>query len=116
MGSDLPAGRPGFRPAHPGRILKRNIDALGITIEAFADHIGTSRQTVHAIIAGRSAVREEMAVRLARAFKTSPQFWLNMQVNHVVWEFERLQNLRRIRPLRKVVGGAIPGIRSKGRR
>lgn len=101
MGNDTPAGRPAFRPVHPGRILKRNIDALGLTIEAFADHIGTSRQTVHSIIAGRSAVREEMAVRLGRAFKTTPQFWLNLQVNHAVWDLERLQSLRRIRPLKK---------------
>jgi len=101
MGNDAPAGRPGFRPVHPGRILKRNIDTLGLTIEAFAEHIGTTRQTVHAIIAGRSAVREEMAVRLGRAFQTTPQFWLNLQMNHVVWELERLQSLKRIRPLHK---------------
>src|SRR5215471_15078913 len=48
MEGEKAAGRPGFRPVHPGRIIKRNIDALGLTIEAFADHIGTSRQTVHA--------------------------------------------------------------------
>jgi len=100
MANDAPAGRPGFRPVHPGRILERNIDALGLTIEAFADHIGTSRQTVHAIIAGRSAVREEMAVRLARAFKTTPQFWLNLQTSHTVWDLERLPSLHRIRPLK----------------
>ena len=102
MVGDAPAGRPGFRPVHPGRILKRNIDALGLTIEAFAAHIGTSRQTVHAIIAGRSAVREEMAVRLARAFKTTPQFWLNLQTNHTVWELERQRSLRRIRPIKNI--------------
>jgi antitoxin HigA-1 len=101
------SGRPGFRPVHPGRIIKRNIDGLGLTIEAFADHIGTSRQTVHAIIAGRSAVREEMAVRLARAFKTTPQFWLNLQSNHVVWELERLHRFDRIRPLKKRGGQQI---------
>jgi addiction module HigA family antidote len=112
MGNDTPAGRPGFRPIHPGRILKRNIDALGLTIEAFADHIGTTRQTVHAIIAGRSAVREEMAVRLARAFRTTPQFWLNLQVNHVVWEFERLQKLMRIRPVKGVAEGVVRNWRS----
>src|SRR6185295_4799838 len=101
MASDKPAGRPGFRPAHPGRIVKRNIDALGMTIEAFADHIGTTRQTVHAIIAGRSAVGPEMAVRLSRAFNTTPQFWLNMQTNHVVWEIEREKSLTRIRPIKR---------------
>jgi addiction module HigA family antidote len=107
MASDARAGRPGFRPVHPGRILKRNIDALGMTVEAFADHIGTTRQTVHSIIAGRSAVREEMAVRLARAFKTTPQFWLNLQMNHVVWELERLQKLMRIRPVKGVAEGVV---------
>ena len=101
MEVNKPAGRPGFRPAHPGRIVKRNIDGLGITIEAFADHIGTTRQTVHAIIAGRSAVGPEMAVRLARAFNTTPQFWLNMQTNHVVWEIERERSLTQIRPIKR---------------
>jgi addiction module HigA family antidote len=111
MESDTGAGRPGFRPVHPGRILKRNIDALGMTIEAFAEHIGTTRQTVHSIIAGRSAVREEMAVRLARAFKTTPQFWLNLQAHHVVWEFERLQRLIRIRPVKGIAKGMVPSWR-----
>ena len=60
--------RPGFCPVHPGVIVKRNIDALGVTIEAFADHIGTSRQNVHAIIRGDRAVTPEMAARLGRAF------------------------------------------------
>jgi antitoxin HigA-1 len=73
--------RPGFRPVHPGVIVKRNIDALGLTIEAFADHIGTSRQNVHAIIRGDRAVTPEMAARLGRAFANSPRFWLNMQTN-----------------------------------
>jgi addiction module HigA family antidote len=100
MADDRPAGRPGFQPAHPGRIIKRNIDALAMTVEAFADHIGTSRQTVHALIAGRSGVGPEMAVRLARAFDTTPQFWLNMQMNHAVWEIERMRGLMHIRPLK----------------
>lgn len=100
MADDARAGRPGFRPVHPGRIIRRNIDALGMTVESFADHIGTSRQTVHALIAGRSAVGPEMAVRLARAFNTTPQFWLNMQTNHAVWEIERMEGLRHIRPLK----------------
>jgi antitoxin HigA-1 len=108
METDKPAGRPGFRPFHPGRIVKRSIDALGMTVEAFADHIGTSRQTVHAIIAGRSAVGAEMAVRLGRAFNVTPQFWLNMQTNFDVWELERSQALRRIRPLRGLSRQAQP--------
>jgi addiction module HigA family antidote len=101
MAGDTPAGRPGFRPVHPGRIVRRNLDALGMSVEAFADHIGTSRQTVHAIIAGRSAVGPEMAVRLGRAFNTTPQFWLNLQANHVVWEIERLKSVAHIQPIKR---------------
>jgi addiction module HigA family antidote len=83
---------------HPGLIVKDNIDALGITIDAFAEHIGVSRQTVHAIISGRSSVTAEMAVRLGRAFNTSARLWLNLQGNHDVWEPERSASLARIRP------------------
>ena len=98
--ADTPAGRPGFRPVHPGRIVKRNIEALGITIEEFAKRIETSRQTVHAILAERSAVTPVMAARLGRVFNTSSQLWLNMQAAHDVWEPERSRAIARIRPFK----------------
>jgi antitoxin HigA-1 len=109
MGNDEAVGRPGFRPVHPGLILKRNIGALNMTIEEFADHIDKSRQTVHAIIAGRTAVTADMAARLARAFNTSAQFWMNLQANHDVWEPERARNVTRIRPLSVTVTPANDG-------
>ena len=98
--ADAPAGRPGFRPVHPGRIVKRNIEALGITIEEFAKRIETSRQTVHAILAERSAVTPVMAARLGRVFNTSSRLWLNMQAAHDVWEPERSRAITRIRPFK----------------
>jgi plasmid maintenance system antidote protein VapI len=60
-----------------------------------------SRQTVHAIISGRSSVTAEMAVRLGRAFNTSSRLWLNLQANHDVWEPERSASLARIRPCKR---------------
>jgi addiction module HigA family antidote len=113
----MASDRPGFRPVHPGVIVKDNIDALGITIDAFAEHIGVSRQTVHAIISGRSSVTAEMAVRLARAFNTSSRVWLNLQSNHDVWEPERNASLARIRPCKRpakriVQSGPIPSRRN----
>ena len=98
--TDAPAGRPGFRPVHPGRIVRRNIEALGITIEEFAKRIDTSRQTVHAILSERSAVTPVMAARLGRVFNTSSQFWLNMQAAHDVWVPERSRAIARIRPFK----------------
>ena len=97
----MASDRPGFRPVHPGVIVKDNIDALGIAIDAFAAHIGVSRQTVHAVISGRSSVTAEMAVRLGRAFNTSSRVWLNLQSNHDVWEPEQDAALARIRPYKR---------------
>jgi antitoxin HigA-1 len=91
---------PGFRPVHPGVIIRRNIEALDLTIEAFAAHIGTSRQNVHAIIRGDRAVTPEMAARLGRAFNTTSQFWMNMQANHDLWESERKPSVLKIRPFK----------------
>jgi addiction module HigA family antidote len=101
---------PGFRPVHPGAIVKDNIDALGVTVEAFAAHIGVSRQTVHAIISGRSSVSAEMAVRLGRAFNTSSRLWLNLQSNHDVWEPERSARLAWIRPCKRTAKRAPSGL------
>src|SRR5262245_55265000 len=98
--TDAPVGRPGFRPVHPGRIVKRNIEALDITIEEFAKRIDTSRQTVHAILSERSAVTPVMAARLGRVINTSSQLWLNMQAAHDVWEPERSRAIARIRPFK----------------
>jgi addiction module HigA family antidote len=109
MATIMAGDRLGFRPVHPGVIVKDNIDALGITIEAFAAHIGVSRQTVHAIIAGRSSVTAEMAVRLGRAFNTSSRLWLNLQSNHDVWEPERSASLARMRPCRRGAKRALGG-------
>lgn len=97
--------RPGFRPTHPGRIVKRNLEALEMTVIDFADHIGATRQTVHNITAERSAVTAEMAAKLAKAFKTSAQFWTNMQANHDVWEAERRPAVTRIRPIKWTLAG-----------
>ena len=98
---DRPAGRPGFRPSHPGRIIRRNLDGLGMSVEAFAAHIRVSRQTAHNVISGRHAVTPEMAARLGRAFKTSTALWLNLQSAHDAWEAERMESVKSVKPIRR---------------
>ena len=102
---DWMAGRPGFRPSHPGRIIRRDLDALQMTVEAFAAHIGVSRQTAHNVISGRHAVTPEMAARLGRAFKTSTTFWLNLQSAHDAWATEQLETVAQIKPIKRGVRG-----------
>src|SRR5215210_2145206 len=58
---------PGMEPAHPGAILREDVlPALNLTVAETARQLGISRQMLHSILAERSAVSPEMAVRLGR--------------------------------------------------
>ncbi len=74
-------------PGHPGMILKRlYLDSLKISNSQLAGYIGVSRKTISKIVNGRGAITPEMALRLSRAFNTSPELWLNMQVSYDLWQ------------------------------
>ena len=70
------------RPAHPGDILKRQyLKPLSLSVTELAEVLGVSRKTVSKIVNERGAVTADMALRLSRAFSTTPEFWLNLQQN-----------------------------------
>lgn len=69
-----------FAPIHPGEILKSEfLVELGLTAYAFSKAIGMNRSGVSDIINGRRAITAESALRFARFFGNSAQFWLNLQ-------------------------------------
>ncbi len=69
-----------FAPIHPGEILKSEfLDELNLTAYAFSKAIGMNRSGVSDIINGERAITAETALRFARFFSNSPQFWLNLQ-------------------------------------
>ena len=70
-------------PPHPGEILRELcIEPLGITVTDAARALGVSRKTLSAILNGRAGISPEMAIGLSKAFDTSPESWLNQQVQH----------------------------------
>ena len=71
-------------PAHPGEILRGYMD--GLTVTALAGHLGTTRVNLSRLLHGRAGISAEMALRLGEAFGTTPEFWLNMQVNYDLWQ------------------------------
>lgn len=78
------------KPSLPGDILRElYLEPLGLTIAAFAERIGVSRKTVSAIVNGRAPVSVDMALRLSRAFNTTPDLWLNLQQAVDIWEAQR---------------------------
>ncbi len=74
------------QPTHPGNILKEDyLKPLSISIQDMASVLGVSRKTLSKIINCRGAITPDMALRLSRAFDTSPELWLNLQKNYDLW-------------------------------
>jgi antitoxin HigA-1 len=73
-------------PSHPGSILKHHyLEPLGISVTDLAKELKLSRKTVSKILNERSAVTTDVALRLSRAFDTTPELWLNLQRNYDLW-------------------------------
>ena len=75
------------RPTHPGNIIKKDyLLPLSITIKDMADTLGVSRKTLSKIINEKGAITPDMALRLSRAFDTTPDLWLSLQKNYDLWQ------------------------------
>lgn len=73
-------------PSHPGRILRMHyLEPLSITIADLATILGVSRKTLSKILNEHGSITSEMALRLSRAFNTSPELWLQLQKNYDLW-------------------------------
>ena len=73
-------------PTHPGEILKYDyLEPLNLSVTKLADILGVSRKALSSIVNGRKSVTPEMALRLSRAFNTTPELWLNLQKNYDLW-------------------------------
>ena len=91
-------------PTHPGEmLLEEFLGPLGITQKEFADRIGVSYVRLNEIVNGRRGVTPSTALRLAKAFGTSPEFWLNGQIAldlyRAMHDEGEVRALGRIRPV-----------------
>lgn len=71
-----------FEEVHPGRILKRELDARGLSAAALALKLRIAPQRVQEIVAEKRAISPETALRLGRFFGNEPEFWLGMQASY----------------------------------
>jgi addiction module HigA family antidote len=81
-------------PPHPGRLLKNiYLKDYNLSVSAFALKIGVSRTTASELINEKQGISAEMALKLAKAFNTSAQFWLNGQQTYDLWQARQRVNL-----------------------
>jgi len=73
-------------PAHPGRIIRNHyMEPLSLSVTDLANILAISRKTMSKIVNEHGSVTPDMALRLSRAFDTTPDLWLNLQRNHDLW-------------------------------
>ena len=76
-------------PPHPGRIVRQEcIEPLGLTVTEAAKRLGGTRQALNNLVNGKSGISAEMAVRLSKAFGSSPEVWLGMQMEYDLAQVE----------------------------
>lgn len=79
------------RPTHPGEMLREDfLPDFGLTATSLAEAIGVSRQSINELLRERRSVSPSMALRLAKLFGNSPEFWLNAQRAVDLWDTAQL--------------------------
>ena len=96
---NIPTNRP---PTSPGEMLRKEfLEPMGLTQQQLADGIGVSYQRINELINGKRGITTSTALRLAKYFGTSPDFWLNMQRANELYrvmqkEGEEIKNIQPI--------------------
>ncbi|MBX2963662.1 MAG: HigA family addiction module antidote protein [Cyclobacteriaceae bacterium] len=100
-------------PPHPGEILQDlYLEPLGLTVTKAAEHLHIARPNLSAILNGRAGISPEMALKLALAFNTTPQYWMNLQISFDLWSASQLKgnlvrNIKVLIPKRRILSRKV---------
>ena len=78
---------PMHNPCHPGEIVKYEcLEPLGLSVTRAAKGLGVTRQALSDLVNEKSGVSVDMAIRLSKAFGSTPETWLGMQTAYDLWQ------------------------------
>lgn len=73
-------------PPHPGGVVKRQcLDPLGLSVERAARGLGVTPRALEDLVDEEAAISVDMAIRLSKAFGSTPETWLGMQMAYDLW-------------------------------
>lgn len=85
-------------PVHPGRIVRHDcLEALGLSVTEGAKVLGVTRQALNNIVNGKSGISPEMAIRLTKAFGSTPETWLGIQIAYDLAAARKHENKIKVR-------------------
>ena len=74
-------------PPHPGGIVRRQcLEPLGLSVTRAAEGLGVTRQALSELVNEHTGISVEMAIRLSKAFGSTPETWLGMQMAWDLWQ------------------------------
>ena len=77
-------------PPHPGKLVRHEcLEPLDLTITKAAEILGVTRLTVSNLVNCKNGISPEMAIRLSKAFGSSPEVWLGMQMEYDLAQAEK---------------------------
>ncbi len=83
-----------YNPPHPGEILKEEyIKPLHLSITEAALKLGVSRKALSDVVNEKAGISSVMALRLSKAFNTTPELWLGMQLDYDLWQAKQTANI-----------------------
>ncbi len=88
-------------PCHPGEIIKEHyLLPLKLTVTQIAKDLHISRKTFSDIVNKHAGISPEMALKLAKAFNTTPELWINMQRSYDLWHAQQKikAQIKKIKP------------------
>ena len=69
-------------PTHPGKILLEGIEDYGLNVKRVAQAIQMPASTLYAVTKGQRPISPELALKLAKYFETTPEYWVNLQSDY----------------------------------
>jgi addiction module HigA family antidote len=97
-------------PPHPGQSVRLDcLEPLGLSVAEAAKLLHVARQTLNNLVNGKSGISPEMAIRLSKAFGSSPEIWLGMQLDYDLAQARRHESdiqVERVRHRRPPSAGA----------
>jgi antitoxin HigA-1 len=89
-------------PPHPGSTVRHEcLEPLGLTIVKAAKVLGVARQTLNNLVNGKGGISPEMAIRLSKAFGSTPDFWLRLQLNYDMAQIRAREHEIEVKPYRR---------------
>lgn len=88
-------------PVHPGEIVREDcLKPLGMSVSEAARHLGVGRQALSSLVNERSGLSIEMAYRLSKAFGSTPETWLGMQLAYDLAQSRDLEQTIKVKPVK----------------